>query len=156
MNYEGLDISFEAVDADGTLMVRATVKRRSDGYTCSELGLTDADALLRASLAMRNRECQEFNRAEHDHEKADKNDLHKSSSERYRARRMSPMAIVSTDTLMDINLFYSQMQITAKNFLRTVTDFAPIDDRIRKIERPIPFMTETEEEKAQKPRRKNG
>lgn len=66
------------------------------------------------------------------------------------------MAIVSTDTLMDINLFYSQMQITAKNFLRTVTDFAPIDDRIRKIERPIPFMTETEEEKAQKPRRKNG
>lgn len=57
MNYEGLDISFEAVDADGTLMVRATVKRRSDGYTCSELGLTDADALLRASLAMRNREC---------------------------------------------------------------------------------------------------
>lgn len=156
MNYEGLDISFEAVDAAGTLMVRATVKRRSDGYTCSELGLTDADALLRASLAMRNRECQEFNRSEHDHEKADKNDLRKSSSERYRARRMSPMALVSTDTLMDINLFYSQMQITAKNFLRTVTDFYPTDNLIRNIERPIPFMTETEEEKAQKPRRKNG
>lgn len=155
MSNGGFEISFDAVDKEGIPMVRATIKRKSDGYTCSELGLTDADALLRASLAMRNRECQEFNREEHDHEKADK-EKYISEKERYRARRMSPMAIVSTDTLMDINLFYSQMQITAKSFLRIVTDFYPIADHVRNIERPIPFMTETEDEKAQKPRRKNG
>lgn len=47
-------------------------------------------------------------------------------------------------------------KMTTEQVIRTVTDFYPTDNLIRNIERPIPFMTETEEEKAQKPRRKNG
>lgn len=37
-------------------------------------------------------------------------------------------------------------KMTTEQVIRTVTDFYQTDNLIRNIERPIPFMTETEEE----------
>lgn len=127
----------------GTQEIRIECKiDRGDGYIAGAFGKTPAEALLRAAVLFYNRECQEFNRAEYEHEQAEKNDYSKMSEKRYKAKRKSPVETIETDYLLDISMFYSQMKINNDTTARCIRDFENMNEYLKDKERNVPFMVE--------------
>lgn len=128
-------------EKDGKKTVHVQIERlEPSAFFAGGCGKTYAEALMRAAIALYNRECAEFNRVEVDREKADKDNYNIPSEQRYRARRRSPVIPITQDMCLDLTLFYSQMKINAENTLRCVRDAEAMNDYLRNNEKNVPFM----------------
>lgn len=128
---------------------------RGDGYVCTARGDTPAEALLRASLLLANREKQEFNRAEHEKEEASKRD-YSMNAVRYSAKRKSPLVLIDTDTLLDIQLALGQMRPVIQQLQHANEDYEnQINPKLRSLLDGVDFMTPKKPTSA-KPVKRNG
>lgn len=127
--------------ANGENNVECTIDR-CDGYCAKASGNSFAQALLRAALIYFNRQCQEFNRIEHDKQDADKHNYSKNPEERYRAKRAETMSLIPVGILLDTCVFANQAKFSAESITRAYNDINGVIEFFRDTIDGIPFMAE--------------
>ena len=149
-------ITFYTINGENEQFVEFKCKiDRCDGFTAVGEGQTKAEALLIASVKFYNRQQQENSRREYDLQQADKNN-YRPNHERYRAKRFPTVSVITTDTLMDISLFASQMKSVSKMLSRSVNDDweERLDDVIKMKIESVDFMLPEQKEDEQKKNRR--